>query len=43
MKVIDKIIIKCSSGYGCLEEAFSDCIIVERNKISYSYKPVMPS
>lgn len=42
MERIERIIIKCSSGYCCIDDAFNDCMIIEKNRISYSYKPVMP-
>ncbi len=40
MKEIIKIIISGASGYCCANEAYNDKVTLEKNSISYSYKPL---
>ena len=43
MKEITKIIISGASGYCCADEAYNDKLTIEKNSISYSYKPIYES
>lgn len=41
MADIVRIVIKSSSGYCCIEEAFNDKIVITSSSISYEYTPYM--
>lgn len=43
MKQIIKVVIKSTSGYCSAEEAYSDKLSIEKNAISYEYKPMFES
>ena len=43
MADIIRIIIKGESGYGPVDEAYSDKVTIERDSIRYEYKPVVES
>lgn len=43
MAEIIRIIIKGESGYGPVDEAYSDKVTIERDSIRYEYKPVVES
>lgn len=43
MKPIIKIVIKSTSGYCSAEKAYNDKISIEKNAISYEYKPMFES
>ena len=43
MADIIRIIIKGESGYGPVDEAYSDKATIDRDSIRYEYKPVVES
>ena len=43
MADIIRIVIKGGSGYGPVDEAFSDKVTIDRDSIRYEYKPVLES
>ncbi len=43
MADIIRIVIKGCSGYGPVDEAFSDKVTIDRDSIRYEYKPVVES
>lgn len=43
MADIIRIIIKGGSGYGPVEEAFSDKVTIDRDSIRYEYEPIVES
>lgn len=43
MKEIARIIIKGESGYGCIDDAYSDKITITPDSICYLYKPAIES
>lgn len=42
-KDIIRVVLKGSSGYGPVEEAFEDKIAITRDSIQYEYRPYLPS
>lgn len=43
MPDINRIVIKGSSGYCCVDEAFNDKVTITEDSISYEYIPYMES
>ena len=43
MTDIIRIVIKGGSGYGSVDEAYSDKVTIDRDSISYEYNPVVES
>ena len=43
MADIIRIIIKGESGYGPVDEAFTDKVTIDHDSIRYEYRPVMES
>lgn len=43
MADIIRIIIKSESGYGPVDEAFTDKVTIDHDSIRYEYRPVMES
>ena len=43
MADIIRIVIKSGSGYGPVDEAFSDKVTIDRDSIRYEFKPVVES
>ncbi len=43
MKDIVKIVIKGSSGYGCIDDAYSDKVTITPESIAYEYVPAVES
>jgi hypothetical protein len=39
MNLIKRIVLRSTSGYGTLESAYHDELVIERNCISYKYEP----
>ena len=40
MNSIKRIVLRSTSGYGTLESAYCDELVIERNSISYKYEPI---
>ena len=43
MKDIVKIVIKGTSGYCCVDEAYNDKLVITSDAISYEYTPIKES
>lgn len=43
MEAVSRIVMKGKSGYGPVDEVYSDKVIIDRDSIQYEYKPMIES